>query len=100
MRLPFQAVDRVARGLPLRDQRRAQPAAGALVVALRARQVELADALPEEGFAARAEGLQPGVARRRDRQAARLQADQRFQRQQVRVLAARAAGPGGARGTG
>jgi hypothetical protein len=72
--------------MALGDQRRAQAAAGAFVVALRAGQFQLTDPLPEQRFAARQVGLQPRVTRRGDGQAARLHPDEGFQRQQVRVL--------------
>ena len=63
-RLPFQPVAGVARGVGLRDGGAAQLAAGVLVVALRAGQVELAHALGPQALAQGQPGFQAGVLRR------------------------------------
>ena len=49
-RLPFETVDRVAHRMRLRDHAARELFAGALIVALRTRQIELSDALPEQFF--------------------------------------------------
>ncbi len=50
--MPLQPVERVARGMPLRDDAAGQALAGAGVVALGAGQVDLAYALAPQRFAA------------------------------------------------
>ena len=84
--LPFQPVLRVAVGVALRNERAAQALAPALVVALRAGQVQLSQALGIKLATPFQGGLQPHIIHGRERQAARLQGNQAFEGQQFFAL--------------
>src|SRR5436190_9526372 len=82
-RLPFQAIDRIARRMALRDRRAGELPAGVVVMAIGAGEVQLTlPALVEIG-SFRPQGRKPRIARRRDRLAARLQGDIGAERQQA-----------------
>src|SRR5262245_2388780 len=83
--LPFQPVDRVAGGMRLRDGVARQDLAPVVVVALAARQIELALAAVEQRTAG-LEELDQAVAADRDRHAARLAPDEGRERQQLLAL--------------
>ena len=84
--LPFQTVDRIAGRVRLRHGVAGEVFAPVVVVALRARQVELALALVECRAALIEEGLEPRIVVRRDRFAARLHGDVGRQRQHLLAL--------------
>ena len=67
--------------MALRNGAAAQSAPGLGVMALRARKVELADALRIQALAPLPGSVQARVGRRRNGSAARLQRDEGFQRQ-------------------
>lgn len=72
--------------MALRDDGAAQALAGALVMAVLAGQVQLPDPLGPQGLALLAQRCQARIVGRRERLAARLQADVGSQRQQVGMV--------------
>ena len=74
-RLPFQAIDRIACGMRLRNGHAGELLAGIVVVADGAAEVELALAAPIDLGALLAKRTKPRVVGRRDRLAARLERD-------------------------
>src|SRR5262249_29173151 len=71
-RLPFEAIDRIAGGMRLRDGDARELLAGIVVVADGAREIELTLPKLKEGRALLAERHQSRIVRRRDRLAVRL----------------------------
>src|SRR5690606_17866783 len=85
-RLPFQAVERIAGGMPLRQGDASELLAPVVVVALGAGEIELALAAGKDGAPALDDGLEPRVVAA-DGKPARLAADESGEREQVLALA-------------
>src|SRR5438067_1859625 len=81
--LPFEAVDRVARRVCLRDYATGEALAPIVVVTLAAGQVELSFALVEQFLAQVEKRAQRRARDYRDRHATRLTGDKRGQREQI-----------------
>src|SRR5439155_1549411 len=84
--LPFEAIDRVARRVSLRDHRAGEPFAPIVIVTLTARQVQLTFAAVEQLAALIEKRPQLGGAPQRYRQPPRLERDKGSQCEQIRAL--------------
>src|SRR5439155_5675812 len=84
--LPFEAIDRVARRVSLRDHRTGKALAPVVVVTLAARQVQLTFAAVEQLAALIQKRPQLGILRPRDRQPTRLVSDKGSQSQEIGTL--------------
>src|SRR4029077_16154305 len=84
--LPFEAIDRVAGRVSLRDHRAGEPLAPVVVVTLAARQVQLTFAAVEQLAALIQRRPQLGGAPQRYRQPPRLKGDKGTQSEEIRAL--------------
>src|SRR5947208_7504729 len=81
--LPFEAIERVAGRMRLRDGRASEPPAPIVVVAVRAGEVELALPAQEGGTSGLEKRLRRAIGRGRGRHPARLPPDVRLERQKL-----------------
>src|SRR5207302_8208316 len=84
--LPFEPIDRIAGRVRLRHDAAGELLAPVVVVALRARHVDLPLALLEQRAALRDERLEPRIGRLGDRHSARLAAEKGSEGQQLVAL--------------